>query len=410
MPPRRTCRVSGQASGRSWISNSGGCCRSRRCSSRWAGSPRASTSSTCCASRARCRCRTFAASISCSTSSRTRRSSRSSKSSRSTRRPSTCTSRWAICFGARARSIARSACTRTCSTAPTCRRTSGRPRSFELAQDFHRAGLLDRAEELFTKLDGTPFEHAVAGLPAADLRDRKRTGTKAIAATRRMEALAKRPYFKEIAHYHCELAQDALLRSQFDDARRVHRPGARRVQALHARHDTAGRCGGPGGKLCRRDRRLAAHRVAESRVSGAGRGPPRRCVPQHRRSGAGHSGAAQLRGPVSVAGSADALFNQILAHEGAEAATQLIKDELARNPTLLGLDKLLEAQLTAAPAERRHDLELVKNLVAQHIKRLGMYRCEQCGFRAKQYYWRCPGCSKWETYSPRRTETPDGFA
>ena len=105
-----------------------------------------------------------------------------------------------------------------------------------------------------------------------------------------------------------------------------------------------------------------------------------------------------------------ALFNQILAHEGAESATQLIKDELARNPTLLGLDKLLEAQLMAAPADRRHDLELVKGLVGQHIKRLGMYRCENCGFRAKQYYWRCPGCGKWETYSPRRTESPDGFA
>ena len=29
---------------------------------------------------------------------------------------------------------------------------------FELAQDFHRAGLLDRAEDLFTKLDGSTFE------------------------------------------------------------------------------------------------------------------------------------------------------------------------------------------------------------------------------------------------------------
>ena len=104
-----------------------------------------------------------------------------------------------------------------------------------------------------------------------------------------------------------------------------------------------------------------------------------------------------------------ALFNQILAHEGAESATQLIKDELARNPTLLGLDKLLEAQLMAAPADRRHDLELVKGLVGQHIKRLGMYRCENCGFRAKQYYWRCPGCGKWETYSPRRTEIAGRF-
>jgi lipopolysaccharide biosynthesis regulator YciM len=105
----------------------------------------------------------------------------------------------------------------------------------------------------------------------------------------------------------------------------------------------------------------------------------------------------------------NALFNLVLAQEGADAAAQLIREELVRSPTLLGLDKLLEAQLLAAPAERRNDLELVKGLVSQHIKRLGMYRCEQCGFRAKQYYWRCPGCNKWETYTPRRTETPDGF-
>ena len=48
-----------------------------------------------------------------------------------------------------------------------------------------------------------------------------------------------------------------------------------------------------------------------------------------------------------------------------------MKEELARSPTLLGLDRLLEAQLLDAPPERRHDLELVKGLVGQHIKRLG---------------------------------------
>jgi lipopolysaccharide biosynthesis regulator YciM len=101
------------------------------------------------------------------------------------------------------------------------------------------------------------------------------------------------------------------------------------------------------------------------------------------------------------------LFALVLSHEGPRAAADLVKAELARSPTLLGLDRLLEAQLEDAPAERRHDLELVKALVAQHIKRLGLYRCEHCGFRARQYYWRCPGCQKWETYSPKRTEAPE---
>jgi lipopolysaccharide biosynthesis regulator YciM len=103
----------------------------------------------------------------------------------------------------------------------------------------------------------------------------------------------------------------------------------------------------------------------------------------------------------------NALFSLTLSHEGPRPAAELVKGELARSPTLLGLDRLLEAQLLDAPPDRRHDLELVKGLVSQHIKRLGLYRCEQCGFRARQYYWRCPGCQKWETYSPKRTEAPE---
>jgi lipopolysaccharide biosynthesis regulator YciM len=133
----------------------------------------------------------------------------------------------------------------------------------------------------------------------------------------------------------------------------------------------------------------------------------------YRKLGDAPTGVRQLRNYQSQYPSLDilnALFSLVLESEGPDAAAALIKDELARNPTLIGLDRLLEAQLLAAPAERRHDLELVKGLVSQHIKRLGLYRCEQCGFRAKQYYWRCPGCQKWETYTPRRTETPDGYA
>src|SRR4029077_12477276 len=85
---------------------------------------------------------------------------------------------------------------------------------FELAQDFHRAGLLDRAEELFTKLDGTPFEHPSLGF-LISIYEQEKDWPKAIAVTRRMESIAKQPYFKEIAHYDCELAQAAILKSDF---------------------------------------------------------------------------------------------------------------------------------------------------------------------------------------------------
>ncbi len=281
--------------------------------------------------------------------------------------------------------------------------------SFELGQDFHRAGLLDRAEELFTKLDGSPFELQSQGF-LLQIYEQEKDWQKAITVTRRMEALAKRPYFKEIAHYYCELAQNALLRSQFDEAR----AGVDQALAEY--------------KLCTRATILLGDIESQQGNSQAAINAWQRVESQnpaflglvadrlaegYRKIGDPGQGIRVLRSYEDQYPSLDlltTLFNQILAQEGAEAATQLIKEELTRNPTLLGLDKLLEAQLMAAPADRRTDLELVKNLVGQHIKRLGMYRCEQCGFRAKQYYWRCPGCGKWETYSPRRTETPDGFA
>jgi lipopolysaccharide biosynthesis regulator YciM len=280
---------------------------------------------------------------------------------------------------------------------------------FELAQDFHRAGLLDRAEELFSKLDGSPFELQSLGF-LLQIFEQEKDWQKAITVTKRMEALAKRPYFKEIAHYYCELAQNAILRSQLDAAR------GHLEQAL-AEYKLCTRATMLLGDLEAQHGDYAAAIAAWQRIEAQNPAflglVADRLADAYRRTGDVAQGIRVLRSYEDQYPSLDllnALFNQILGHEGADAAAQLIKDELNRNPTLLGLDKLLEAQLMAAPAERRNDLELVKGLVGQHIKRLGMYRCEQCGFRAKQYYWRCPGCGKWESYSPRRTETPDGFA
>jgi lipopolysaccharide biosynthesis regulator YciM len=104
----------------------------------------------------------------------------------------------------------------------------------------------------------------------------------------------------------------------------------------------------------------------------------------------------------------DTVFQYTLEAKGAEAAYKLVRDELRRNPTLLGLDRLLEAQIVAdVHPERRRDLELVKNLVHSHTLRLARYRCENCGFKARQFYWHCPGCGGWDTYPPRRTEEFD---
>jgi lipopolysaccharide biosynthesis regulator YciM len=281
--------------------------------------------------------------------------------------------------------------------------------TFELAQDFHRAGLLDRAEEMFSRLEGSPFEHRALGY-LISIYEQEKDWPKAIAATRRMEAIAKQPYFKEIAHYHCELAQAALVKSDAAAVRREvelalaeYKACARATMLLG---DLEAQQGNSTGAVDAWQRIESQNPAFLSLVA-------ERLADAYRRQGRAALGLRALTAWQQQYPSLDILntvFTLTLAEEGPAAAAGLIKAELARNPTLLGLDRLLEAQLVASPIERRHDLELVKQLVGQHIKRLGLYRCEHCAFRAKQYYWRCPGCGKWETYSPRRTETPEGYA
>ena len=289
---------------------------------------------------------------------------------------------------------------------PSDKRTTA---TYELAQDFHRAGLLDRAEELFNKLNGTSFEHPSLG-HLISIYETEKDWPKAIAATRRMEALSKQPYFKEIAQYHCELAHAALLRN--DNA-----AAQREIDAGLAEHRACARANLLQGDLHALkgdfNEAVTAWQRIESQNAAFLALAADRFAEAYRKLGDVPTGIRLLRNYQTLYPSLDilnALFSLALEHEGPEAAAALVKDELARNPTLIGLDRLLEAQLLAAPPDRRHDLELVKGLVGAHIKRLGLYRCEHCGFRAKQYYWRCPGCQKWETYAPRRTETPDGFA
>jgi len=35
---------------------------------------------------------------------------------------------------------------------------------------------------------------------------------------------------------------------------------------------------------------------------------------------------------------------------------------------------------------------------------MARYRCNRCGFRSREFYWNCPGCSDWDSYPPRRIE------
>ena len=274
---------------------------------------------------------------------------------------------------------------------------------FELAQDYLKAGLLDRAEELFLKLDGTPFaEPALKYL--LEIYQQEKDWQKAIGSAEKLEFVTSRSHQKEIANFYCELASSEMMHSRSPAARPY------LAQAL-SHHRLCVRAnlllGDLEASLGNPDAAIDAWKRIESQNPAYLALVAERIFNAYKERGRTEEGLNLLRGYLEKYPSLDALnvvFQATLERHGPEPAYRLVRNELQRMPTLLGLDKLLEAQLLEAPIERRRDLELIRGLVNQHTQSLAMYKCDNCGFRARQYYWHCPACASWETYSPRRTE------
>jgi lipopolysaccharide biosynthesis regulator YciM len=77
-----------------------------------------------------------------------------------------------------------------------------------------------------------------------------------------------------------------------------------------------------------------------------------RLMDGYRKVGRPQEGVNLLRSYLAEASSIDLIevvFKAVIELDGVEAAKQLVVDELRRNPTLLGLDKLLEARMMDAP-------------------------------------------------------------
>ncbi|HSO07317.1 MAG TPA: lipopolysaccharide assembly protein LapB [Pelomicrobium sp.] len=274
---------------------------------------------------------------------------------------------------------------------------------YELAQDYFKAGLLDRAEELFQQLEGSRHEQA-ALKQLLEIYETEKDWDKAIAASRRMDTITGESSAKDIAHFYCEMAAADAAHSRLDDARRhvdealtVNRKCARANVLLGEMELAQGRC----------EQAIAAWKRIEAQNPAYFALIADKFMEAYRRVGRSSEGLQLLRGYLAAQPSVDLLdcvFRATLELQGAEAAHRMVREELRRHPTLLGLSRLIEAQLAEATASQRQDLELTQSLVQTHSRGLAMYRCGQCGFRARQYYWRCPACSGWETYPPLRSE------
>ncbi len=273
----------------------------------------------------------------------------------------------------------------------------------ELGQDYLKVGLLDRAEEIFNKLLGTALEEE-AKRNLLEIYQLGKEWLKAVEIAREIPDVASQ---RDIAEYYCELAANEIMRLRPDTAGEyldtAISHNRKCVRASLLRGDLCVQAGDQPGAI-------AAWQAIEQQDPAYLALVAQRLLEAYRKLERRDEGIALLSGYLERYPSLDLLdvvYQLVLEADGNEAAYRLVRGELQRNPTLLGLEKLMSARLPLAPPEVRTDVELAKTIIQGYTRRLSRYRCDNCGFKARQFYWRCPACGGWETYPPRRSEEFD---
>lgn len=277
----------------------------------------------------------------------------------------------------------------------------------ELAQDYLKAGLLDRAEELFESLNDDRYRQpALRAL--LEIYVREREWKRAIKAATELERISGVPFRIEISHYYCEMAMESKLAND---------PSAAKLeleQALDA-HKNCVRANILLGDL---DSESGSHetaiatwkRIEFQKPEYLGLVAPK-LLNSYRALNQIQSGLHLLQTYLqtyNLPSLLNVLFEATLAEEGAENAAKLARNELIKKPSLNTLDQLLQARAIVEPQQKnthQQDIQLMQQTVRHAIGNRSAYHCEQCGFKAKHHHWQCPACNAWETLPTEISES-----
>jgi lipopolysaccharide biosynthesis regulator YciM len=273
----------------------------------------------------------------------------------------------------------------------------------ELAQDYLKAGLLDRAEELFESLTDDRYRQpALRAL--LEIYVQEREWEHAIKAATELERISGVPFRIEISHYYCEMAVIAKL-AHNNDLAKVHLD-----QGLKANKN----CVRANVLLGDIEAESGAHQAAITYWKHIEYQQPEylgliapKLLASYRILNQTTDGLALLQTYLQnykLPSLINVLYEATLAEYGPESAAILARTELIKMPSLSVLDQLLQARTIVAKQQTNdsknttfNDIQLMQQTVRHAIGNKTAYHCIQCGFKAKYYHWQCPACNAWET-------------
>ena len=275
---------------------------------------------------------------------------------------------------------------------------------FELGQDYYKAGLLDRAEQLFQELYGLPDQAEAAGQFLLKIYEREKDWPNAIRIAERLPDSAQLNI--ALAHYHCELAERAIVEGRVDAALQAvdrafkHDPHclraviqSGRIAALKGHHRNA----------------IAIWRGIEHWVPTALGEVVPHLANSYSALGQAREFEQFLRATLTDHPEPrviEALLESVRGNLRDDRSGRELLLEIARkHPSPGSLHALLEhRKLLLGDTPQKQWIPLADMLYQAFQQERG-YGCSHCGFTSNTLHWQCPGCQTWDSMR-HRTSAP----
>ena len=270
---------------------------------------------------------------------------------------------------------------------------------YSLAKDYLAAGLLDRAEKLFSRLaEGSRYQ--VQALDAlCGIYEQEREWEKAIDAGKRLETLGGKSLALQIAHYFCELAEAAAESGDYASARQyvknaqAGRPRTMRgaLTRAHIARDTD-------------DSKTALklyHRIIDEDTYLIAEALPE-IVTIYTRENEVKELERALKAlldknpDMSSLVAYTAIVNDI---GGIKVIDDCVEQYMLNEPTL-GEFVDLQRLSDEADADGDSAFAKVRGALSKLASATPRYQCQECGFSSQRLLWQCPSCRDWETQRP----------
>lgn len=264
----------------------------------------------------------------------------------------------------------------------------------ELARDYFRAGLYDRAEKLFLHLAGSGREPAVALAHLVRIHELQHDWPQAVAMFERLRSVGVPAQTIAIAHYHCEMAEAAI--AEHDLGRACEHLHAARLEqrsfgrSAILRGDVARLQGDPGLALrlyrgvVRQDFHLLP--LVLPRLAQVARQAGDAAAFDESLLGLLRQGTAN-RSEIAYAAI-------VCGHYDDPVILDCVRELLVTDSDLRDVTgALLPAGAEPDAGQLLAIAGALRNVVLRHAR----YRCRECGLDSSTFLWQCPGCKSWET-------------